>query len=147
MMNLQNCGVRSLIVPVSCASNATATARLDTLGYDECSILVHLDSAASTTSNPAQIKVLECDTTVVNDFVAITGFDGDATDGFVIPAVSATVGTIVKLNFDLRRRKRYLRLLVQPSTAGAMLISATAILGRAENSTTAQADAGIQVNG
>jgi hypothetical protein len=147
MMQLQDCGVRSVIVPQSVASNATATGRIDTLGYDEVKILVHLDSAASTTSNPAQIKVLESEDTVVTNFAAITGFDGDATDGFVIPAVSASLGTIVALNLDLRKRKRYLRLLVQPSTAGAMLVSADAVLGRAENSANAHADAGIQVDG
>jgi len=135
--------------PASTATNATAAGNIDTLGYDYCSVDVILDSAGATSSNPAVLKLTECDTTVVSSFVAITAFTGDNTSGgFTIPAADTANPQCVKLNVDCRGRKRYLKLSVTPAGA-AQIVGAVANLSRAELSPTTDALAGCAeiVNG
>ena len=126
----------AVIKPQSVASNATATGTIDRLGYEEVKVNVLLDSAASTTSNPSVLKMSESDDTEATNFADITGFVGDATDGFTIPAVSATLPTSVSLAVDCRARKRYLKLTLTPGGA-AQLVGATAELGKAKESASA----------
>jgi hypothetical protein len=147
MLRMQNAGSKIVIIPVSVASSATATGNIDTMGYDEVKVCVLLDSAASTASKPAVLKLSEADVTNVSSFADITAFVGGGVGGFTIPAVSATLGSIVELNVDTRARKRYLKLSVTPSTNGAMVLGACAVLGRAEDSTAAGALATASVNG
>ena len=86
MFPLQHAGSVAVIAPASTATNATASGNIDTLGYDEVKVQVLLDSAGATSSNPSVLKLSESDDTVVTNFANITGFVGDATDGFTIPA-------------------------------------------------------------
>ena len=133
MIHAQNNKPLAVLAPASVATNATATANIDTLGYDYATIDVLLDSSASTTNNPAVLQIAESDDTVVTNFATFTGSVGD-TD-FTIPAVSATLPTVVRLNVDCRARKRYLRLSL--TTAGAaMIVGATASLSRADEAVT-----------
>ena len=136
MFPLQLTNSVSVIVPQSVATTATETGNIDTLGYEECKVAVHLDTAASTASNPTTLKLSESDDTVVSNFADITGLVGDATDGFTIPAVSASLGTVVSLAVDCRARKRYLKLTLTPGGA-TQLVSATAELGKAKESASA----------
>ena len=145
MFPLQNCGSVAVIKAASVASSATSTGVIDTLGYDEVKVVVLLDSAASTASNPAVLKLSESDDATT--YTDITAFVGDATDGFTLPAVSATLPTVVELNVDTRARGRYLKLSVTPSTSGAMVLGATAVLGKAADSTVARAEAAGSVTG
>ena len=138
MFPLQACEGVAVIKPQSVATTATVTGNIDTLGYDEVKVCVLLDSSASTSNNPATLKLSESDDTVVTNFADITGLEGDATDGFTIPAVSASLPTVVDLNVDCRARKRYLKLTL--TTGGAtMIVGATAALGKAEQMPTADA--------
>jgi hypothetical protein len=147
MMAMQRVGVKSVMIPVSVATNATATGQIDTLGYDEVKIIFHLDTAASTSNNPTTMKLSEADdSAAASNFATITGFDGDATDGFVIPNVSASLATIVEFNVDLRARKRYLRTTLCAGTA-AQIMGVTAVLSRAEQTSAAAALAAKVVNG
>jgi hypothetical protein len=145
MFPLQNSGSVAVIKPASVASSATSTGVIDRMGYDEVKVVVLLDSAASTASNPVVLKLSESDDATT--YTDITAFVGDATDGFTIPAVSATLPTVVELNVDARSRGRYLKLSVTPSTSGAMILGATAILGKAKDSTVARAEAAVSVTG
>lgn len=146
MFTLQDTGSVALIAPASVATNATATANIDTLGYDEVKVQVLLDSAGATSSNPATLKLSESDDTVVSNFANITGFVGDATDGFTIPAADTANPQVVELNVDCRARKRYLKLTVTPAGA-AQILGATAVLGRAESTTAARAKAAVSASG
>jgi len=145
MFPLQNCGSVAVIKPASVASNATSTGVIDTLGFEEVKVCVLLDSAASTASNPAVLKLGQGDTSTA--FTDITGFVGDATDGFTVPAVSATLPTVVEMNVDCRARARWLQLSITPSTSGAMIVGAVATLGKAKDSTVAAAKAAGSVTG
>lgn len=138
MFPLQNAKGVAVIKPQSVATTATATGTIDTLGYESVKVSVLLDSAASTTSNPVTLKLSESDDTEATNFSDITGFEGDATDGFTIPAVSATLPTVVTLDVDSRARKRYLKVTLTPGGA-AQLVGATAVLGKAKESASADA--------
>lgn len=138
MMPLQNTATKVAIKPQSVTSGATATGIVDTLGYAEAAVDFILDSQASTTSNPSVLKLQEGATTDATAFADITGLVGDATNGFTIPAAGASA-TIVRLNVDLRARKRYLRAVVSPDGA-TQLLAAVATLGKAKDSTVARAE-------
>lgn len=146
MFPLQNTGAVAVIAPASTATNATASGNVDTLGYDEVKVCVLLDSAAAVTSNPSVLKLSESDDTVVTNFADVTGFVGDATDGFTVPAADTDDPQVVELNVDTRARKRYLKVSVTPAGA-AQIVGAVAVLGKAEDSTSAGAEAAASVSG
>ena len=119
---------------------------MDCLGYHEAAVDVALDSQSSTTSNPSVLKLMESDDTVASNFAAITAFTSDGVGGFTIPAASGTVPTVVRLNVDLRKRKRYLKVFVSPDGA-TQLLGAVVTLGKAANSTAARASMSAVVDG
>ena len=137
MMRLQNTATKVLIAGVSKSSGSTATGYVDTLSFSECAIDVQLDSQASTTSNPSVFKVTESEDTVVGNSTAITGLEGDATDGFTIAAADSVNPYITRINIKLGPRKRYLHLTINP-TGTTGVIAANAVLGRAKDSTIAR---------
>ena len=137
MMPLQNTATLVAIKPQSVTSGATASGYVDCLNFNEAAVDVILDSQASTTSNPSVLKLSQSDITDATGFADITGFVGDATNGFVIPA-AGTAATIVRLNVDMRSRKRYLKVTVSPDGA-TQILSAVVTLGKAKTSTVARA--------
>ena len=144
MMPMQKTGVVSVMVPQSVGTAATATGLIDTLGFEECKIIFHLDTAAAVSNNPSTIKVAEGDTSTA--FTDVTGFVGDATDGFTVPTLSTAAGNIVEFNMDLRGRKRYLKTTLCAAGA-ASIMGVTAVLSRAKDTSVAQAKAAAVVNG
>lgn len=146
MMPLQNTATKVAIKPQSVTSGATAAGNVDTLGYEEAAVDVALDSQASTTSNPSVLKLMESDDTETTNFANITGFVGDATDGFTIPAAGGAAPTIVRMNVDLRGRKRYLRVVVSPDGA-TQLLGAVVTLGKAKDSSIARGQMSAVVDG
>jgi len=145
MMPLQNTATKVAIKPQSVTSGATATGIVDRLGYEEAAVDVALDSQASTTSNPSVLKLQESITTDASNFADITKFVGDGVGGFVIPPAGAAP-TIVRMNVDLRARKRYLRLVVSPDGA-TQLLGAVVTLGKAKDSTVARGEMSGVVDG
>lgn len=146
MFPLQMSGAEAVIAPASVATNATATGNIDTLGFNEVKVCVLLDSAAATSSNPATLKLSESDDTVASNFADVTGFVGDATDGFTIPNADTENPQVAELNVDCRARKRYLKVTVTPAGA-AQIVGAIVIKGKAEDSTVAGAVAAVSVTG
>jgi len=137
MFPLQNTKTVNVVAQAQIATNGSATGLVDTLGFDEVAVDVFLDSAASTSNNPVTLKLQECDTSN-GTYADITGLVGDATDGFTVPAADTANAQIVRMNVDVRARKRYLKLIATPGTA-AQIIGATAVLGKAEQSSTGRA--------
>jgi len=138
MMPLQNTATKVAIKPQSVTSGATASGFVDCLGYSEAAVDVILDSQGSTTSNPSVLKLSESAITDATGFADITAFVGDATNGFAIPAAGAAA-TIVRLNVDMRARKRYLKVTVSPDGA-AQILAAVVTLGKAKDSTVARSE-------
>ena len=134
MMPLQNTATRVAIKPQSLTAAGTASGWVDTLGFDEAAVDYILDSVAATTSNAAALTLQEGETTTA--FTSITGFVGDATDGFTIPA-SQTTPSVTRMNVDLRGRKRYLNVLVTTGDVAAIQC-VVVTLGKAGDSTIAR---------
>ena len=90
-----------MIGPVDVIETATATANLDTLGADYCTLRVQF--ADMGTNVDPTISVLECDTTVVTDFATITADQQPDTGNDTTAHV---------YHIDLKTRKRYLRVTI-----------------------------------
>ena len=107
-----NCKVASVWAPVSTSANATATGRVDTLGYNYLIVNVHRDTAAATSSVPNELKLSEADLTTVSSTTAIVALTGGAATttavGFVIPAADTANADVFSFKLDLRGRKRYI---------------------------------------
>jgi len=143
MMPLQNTATKVAIKPQSLTAAGTASGWVDTLGYDEAAVDYILDSVAATTSNAAALTLQEGETTTA--FTSITGFVGDATDGFTIPA-SQTTPSVTRMNVDLRARQRYLNVLVTTGDVAAIQC-VVVTLGKAGNSTVARGQMAGVVDG
>jgi len=119
------------LVSASTATNATATAAIDTRGYKYLEVLVKCDTAASTTSNPAVLKLSQSDTTDATNYSDISGCVGD-TD-FTIANAETTKTTyhdaVFKVN--LKGKKRYVKFSCTPAGA-AQIVFATAVLSRGD---------------
>ena len=130
-----------LIPPVTAAAAASTTVGgVDTLGYDYCTIDVICASIPTGTDVMTYLQVCESDTVLPTAYtdgdviVALTGgTHTSATAGFVLPGLSTCtvvpIGTDLRLNIDLRGRKRYLGLLVTPAVTTNL--TAVAMLSRA----------------
>lgn len=124
----------------STTNGATASGNIDTLGYDYCTIDVITTTSNATSNNPSVLKLSESDDTVVTNFANISGFVGD-TDFTIADAV--TQGDWgVKMNVDLRPRKRYIKVSVTPLTT--QTITAIANLSCADESGTDATGTGVK---
>ena len=112
------------------ATDATATGRVDCLGFNYLAVDVLVNSTTGGTSPPTVLKFTEGDTTTADTAITeLTG--GTATGNFTIPSTTtASPAGIVRFNIDLKKRKRYLKISVTPLIAGGQLIVATGHLSR-----------------
>lgn len=118
--------------PATAATSATASARVDTLGYRWCTIETILTKATATNSSAkwGVLKVTDADTTTyvaTNTYVALTGTTNtvtDATNGFVIAAQNNTTDAQVgKIHVDLRgSKKRYLFVVYQAADSHSTVV-------------------------
>jgi hypothetical protein len=136
-----------VLTPKSYTAAGTAlSAALDVSGHDYLSLDVCLGTADTTSHQPTVLKLSESDdtTTTVTDIVAFTGGTATSTTvGYVIPAGDTSNATIIKMNVDLKKRKRYLRLALTAATV--QLISVTANLFMSEQTPTDATGTGTSV--
>jgi len=129
-------------------NGATGTsANIDLLGID----FVTIDVAATTQSastqagSPSVLKIQESDTTVVTSFADVVGFRGGsatATNVDFVVGIGKTSGSNqYKFNLDARARKRYLNVVVTPTTTQTFYVTANGF--RAEQSPSTAAKAGV----
>lgn len=135
-VELQDAKVEVMLVPgtATLATNSSTYGYLDTLGWDYATILYVTNKFATTSACAKVLKLTEgTNSTAATAIVAFTG--GTATSssvGFVIPAYEGTSdGTCVRMNVDLRKRERYLRLHVGPGAADVPYAVAVLSRGRA----------------
>jgi hypothetical protein len=127
-------------------NGATGTsANIDTLGFD----FVTIDVAATTQSastqagSPSVLKIQESDTTVVSTFADCVGFRGasaTATNVDFVVGIGKTSGVnAYKFNVDTRNRRRYLNIVVSPTTTQTFYVTANGFRGEQSPSTAAKA--------
>ena len=129
-------GAKSIArVTTSVASSATFTHEIDTLGYKFATVdVIFSPYTASNVSLASVLKVGESDTASQGTAATnITGLVGgtDFTIAATGASTGANVGGIARFNVDLRGRKRYLTVVVSPSTTVAIISAAR--LSKAEN--------------
>ena len=131
-------------------NGATLTSdNIDTLGYDQVTIDVVGTTSDNATNNPSVLKVQEADVTAATSFADIAAFVGDGASGFTIPdsPTATTTAPFASFSVNLRKRKRYLRVLISPVTTQTFTVLAT--LERASQApvgTTAQ-NVAVVING
>lgn len=112
------------LYPRSIATNATASVTVDTLGFNHAKIYVNVGVASS------DVTVMHLsDGTASNSFATVSTFVGGT--GFTIPTANTSLGYVAEMSVDLRKRHRYLRLLVE-NTSVATVVAGEVILSRAE---------------
>jgi hypothetical protein len=122
MIHAQNSKVLFSLDTSTTASSGTANLVIDRLDYDYADVVVARASNSATTF-ASVLKVQESDDN--STYTDITAFVGGGTGGFTIPTVTDTTSvSAVKIGIDCRNRKRYLKVLVTPSTAVNVAIEA-----------------------
>ena len=135
---------------VSATNGGTVTsAQIDLLGADSCTIDIWgtTQSASTQAGSPSVLKIQESDTTVVTSFTDVVGFRGGsatATNVDFVVGIGYTTTNLpnsYKFNVDARSRKRYLSVVISPTTSQTFF--ATANLYRMEQSPSTATKAGV----
>lgn len=98
------------------------SAAIDTLGTDFVTIDIgaSTQSASTQAGSPSVLKLQESDTTVASTFADIVGFRGGSATAtnvdFVVPIGVTSGKNNYKFNVDCRPRKRYLQVVISPTT-------------------------------
>jgi len=113
-------------------AGATASATFEHARFGFVSLDIYGSSVAAATNRPSTIMLSESDTTEATAFEAIASLVGDGSHGFVIPNWYTSTATrqVVKINIDLRTRKRYLLLSITPRTTQDFIAMANLVARR-----------------
>lgn len=134
MIHAQDAKYFTVLAPISVAGGATATTiELDTLGFDYVELLVQ--SGLVGANGVATIKIQESDVSGSGQ-VDVTGLAFTA-------LVDADDGKILGAFIDVKKRKRYLTLVITNGATNASLMSAIARLSRAAQSPTTATERGL----
>ncbi len=131
------------------AAGTVTSSVIDTLGFDWCTIDVWgtTQSASTQAGSPSILKIQENDTTVASNFADVVGFRGGsaaATNVDFVVGIGGTGTTVLnqyKFNVDCRARKRYLSVVISPTTSQTFFGYAN--LGRGEQSPSTAAKANV----
>lgn len=145
MLHLARSKTDALIGTADTTTSQTALHVIDTLGYAYASVDVVFEPAAATTDAICRaLKVEESDASG-SGYADIASLVGNGSGGFAIPTSgSRTAGSnVVRLNIDLRGRRRYLR--VNATPVAASVVASVVRLGRGEVGASDAASSGVQV--
>ena len=111
--------VDSLVLSSTLMTNSkTQTANFDCLDADYATIRVSLGSEINTNAIGPTVSILQADVTNVSSFATVVA---DQT------AVDITTGNVMTYGFDMRSKKRYLRLSVSTETTTNDNVTVSAI--------------------
>ena len=162
MIAAQMCKNLALFAIQTAATNATVSARIDRSDFDyaQINVVAAPCSASNLSAKWAVLKVLESDTTTfpststatISGFIGTTNTTAATTAGaveFVIPLhQSSTADQVCRFNVDLRGRKKYVFLQLQPgASANTFRADANLFRGATAPVSTTQSGVAIVVNG
>jgi hypothetical protein len=104
-------------------SSQTNTLTLDTLGFEYASIDVIYGPAASTSSVAQTLTLQQCDTSG-GTYENITGFTGDLKPAAYAGQTVTDTMTEVRLDVDMRGKKRFLQVKTSPNTDTVVVVAA-----------------------
>lgn len=125
---------------VATSAATTALLRLDTLGFDYASVDIVYGPvlAAGTASSAAQVLTLKESDLAASAYDAIPGYPAIAAPA---AAASSSVSSVIRMDVDMRGKKRFLEIASSPHTAAT--VSIVARLGKGEEHPTAAAGKGV----
>lgn len=151
MIHQQNDKVVVLFGPATNATNADATNYFDRKGFNYAVVEVAVPAATATNSSAKlqSLSLSEGDTTSsfanIDGFVGTTNSTAAATE-FVLPVYNLTsVGAVARFYLDLRKRKRYIKVLARPAASHTTLFMRVS-LSRAETIPDTDAERGVAVS-
>lgn len=130
-----------VLAPTSTTNGATSSGNIDTLGFDHLSVDIIAPTADVVSNKFSVCKLSESDTTDATNFSDITKLVAGGVGGFTLANANTSNAYAVKMNLDLRGRKRYIKATVSPRTTQVLCISAN--LSRGEQLPVAAADANV----
>lgn len=137
-----------VMVMGTAATSATASASVDTLGFDYCTIDAVLPAATATNASAkwGVLQVLEADVTNFTSATSIANLSGttnsSATSGFVIqPQNNTSAPQVARLFIDCKAHKRYLFVEFE-SAASHSTVCVTATLDRGAQAPATDSDRG-----
>jgi hypothetical protein len=145
MLHLARSKTDAIIGTADTTTSQTAQHTIDTLGFAYASVDVVFEANAATTDAICRaIKIDESDASG-SGYADVAALVGGGASGFSIPSSgSRTAGSnVVRLNIDLRGRKRYLRVNATPTAAG--VVASVARLGRGEIGASDATSSGVQI--
>lgn len=122
-MNPQGKAIVAVNAVSATAAGTVTSGVIDTLGYDFATIDIWAttQSASTQAGSPSILKLQEADNTSATSFVDVVGFRGGsatATNIDFVVGIGVTSGiNSYKFNVDTRARKRYLSVVVSPTTS------------------------------
>jgi hypothetical protein len=133
-------GTKTVVGSAASASNTSAVLRLDTLGYDYASfdVVYAATNEAGTTSPASQVLTLKQSDAATTGYDVITGYPTVAAP---TANASSNVATVVRLDVDMRGKKRYLEVSASPSTSSPVVVVAR--LGKGEQHPVNAASKGV----
>ena len=145
MLHLARSKTDAFIGTADTTTSQTATHTIDCLGYAYASVDVVFEPAAATTDAICRALKIEESDASGSGYSDITALVGNGTGGFAIPTSgSRTAGSnVVRLNVDLRGKKRYLR--VNATPVAASVVASVVRLGRGEVGASDATSSGVQV--
>jgi hypothetical protein len=139
------------LLPVANDKTNAITMSFDRSGFDYAEILLMVGSHATTTTVIETLKITESDTataaTSMTDIVPLTGGTATSTSaGFVIPVVTtAGKGGVVPFFVDLRKRKKYVGVVINGTAATAIFSGIAKLTRGTESADTAAEKAGVNL--
>lgn len=145
MLHLARTKTDALIGTADTTTSQTALHVIDTLGYAYASVDVVFEPAAATTDAICRALKIEESDASGSGYADVASLVGNGSAGFAIPTSgSRTAGSnVVRLNIDLRGRRRYLR--VNATPVAASVVASVVRLGRGEVGASDAASSGVQV--
>jgi len=122
------------------------SANIDLLGVDFVTIDIgaSTQSASTQAGSPSVLKIQESDTTVVTSFADVVGLRGGsatATNVDFVVGIGKTSGANgYKFNLDARNRKRYVNVVISPTTTQTFSVSANGFRAEQSPSTASKAN-------
>lgn len=151
MIPLQNDKIQQVIFNAALATNGTVTSStIDCAGFDHANISFLVNGGAGTALAPSAIQLQEADVDSGGSYANITGLTGGTSSyATQVTAATATANTapFLRLDVDLKKRKRYLRAIVTGNNVGTGVtanVVAFAALSRPTQSPITAATIGYQ---
>jgi hypothetical protein len=120
-----------MLAESSVTNGGTVTARVDTLGFKQLTLIVRQSTSDTTSHSLSTVKLGQGDVTNSTSATDITKFVGGGAGGFTIPAADASNPQVYMFNVDLRGKSRYIFLTLTPQTT--QTFTAVALLTKGEN--------------